>query len=194
MLEGLCRNTPVFLEGNFLILEHEVSLGFVQCPPSVLIYKNRPLGSRRMPRAHDFPTVLLCQASTRARTRRGQDAECSIYQSAWFGNLSAYSWKIPLTVFIAPEHFRAFRRLRERADFPHRDFGPEQNLDAEMNFVTPSADCPHCFADIVRTSCLSSRLLRLPQTILEASALRTASRMFRTPSGKYADTAEDIRC
>ena len=72
----------------------------------------------------------------------------------------------------------AFLSLRERANFPRRDFGPEQNLDAEMNFGTPSADCLHCPANIFRTTRLSSVLLHLPQTILEASAWRTASRMF----------------
>ena len=80
------------------------------------------------------------------------------------------------------------------ANFPRRDFGPEQNLDAEMNLVTPSADCLHCPADIVRTSRLFSRLLHLPQTILEASELRTASRVFGEPSGKVADSAEGIGC
>ena len=44
MLNGLDRNIPVFLEDNFLILEHKVSLGFVPYPSSVLIYKNRPQG------------------------------------------------------------------------------------------------------------------------------------------------------
>ena len=136
----------------------------------------------------------LDQASTWARTRPGQDADGKIYKSAWFGNLSAYSWKIPFTVFIAPERIRALRCLRERANFPRRDFAPEQSLDAEMNFGTPSADCLHCPADIVRTSRLFSVLPHLPQTILDASALRTASRMFGEPSGKHADSAEDIRC
>ena len=63
-----------------------------------------------------------------------------------------------------PERFRAFRRLRERANFPRRDFGPEQNWDAEMIFVTPSAGCLHCPADIVRASRLSPGLPHLPQT------------------------------
>ena len=36
---------PVFLEDNFLILEHKVSLGFAPYPSSVLIYKNRPQGN-----------------------------------------------------------------------------------------------------------------------------------------------------
>ena len=44
MLNGLYRNMPVFLEDNFLILEHKVSFGFVPYPSSVLIYKNRPQG------------------------------------------------------------------------------------------------------------------------------------------------------
>ena len=134
------------------------------------------------------------QASTRAQTRPGQDAEYKIYISAWFGSRSAYSCKIPITVFITPEPFRAFRPIRERANFPRQDFGSKQNLDAEMNFVTPSADCLHCRADIVRTSRLSSMLLHIPHPILEASALRTASRMFGKPSGKHADSAKDIRC
>ena len=45
MLNGLCRNMPVFLEHNSLILEHKVSFGFVPYPSSVLIYKNRPQGN-----------------------------------------------------------------------------------------------------------------------------------------------------
>ena len=45
MLNGLHRNMPVFLEDNFLILEHQVSFGFAPYPSNVLIYKNRPLGS-----------------------------------------------------------------------------------------------------------------------------------------------------
>ena len=44
MLNGLYRNMPVFLEDNFLILEHKVSFGFVPYPSSVLIYKNVPQG------------------------------------------------------------------------------------------------------------------------------------------------------
>ena len=45
MFNGLYRNMPVFLEDNFLILEHKVSFGFVPYPSSVLIYKNRPHGN-----------------------------------------------------------------------------------------------------------------------------------------------------
>ena len=45
-LYGLPRNMPLFSEDNFLILEHKVTFGFVPYPPSVLIYKNRPQGSR----------------------------------------------------------------------------------------------------------------------------------------------------
>ena len=48
MLNGLYRNTPVFFEDNFLILEHKVSFGFVPYPSSVLICKNRPQGKRPM--------------------------------------------------------------------------------------------------------------------------------------------------
>ena len=45
MLNGLCGNMPVFLEDNFLMLEHKVSFGFVPYPASVLIYKSRPQGN-----------------------------------------------------------------------------------------------------------------------------------------------------
>ena len=38
MLKGLYRNMPVCLEGNFMILEHKVSFGFVPSPSSILIY------------------------------------------------------------------------------------------------------------------------------------------------------------
>ena len=38
MLNGLYQNMPVFLEDNFLILEHKVNFGFVPYPSSVLIY------------------------------------------------------------------------------------------------------------------------------------------------------------
>ena len=48
MLNGLYRNMPVFLEDNFLILEHKASFGFVPYPSSVLIYKIRPQGKRRL--------------------------------------------------------------------------------------------------------------------------------------------------
>ena len=46
MLNALYRNMPLFLEDNFLTLEHKVSFGFVPYPSSVLIYKNRPRGNR----------------------------------------------------------------------------------------------------------------------------------------------------
>ena len=46
MFTGLYRNMPVFLEDDFLILEHKVSFACVWYPSSVLIYKNRPLGNR----------------------------------------------------------------------------------------------------------------------------------------------------
>ena len=36
MFNGLYRNMPVFLEDNFLILEHKVSFGFVPYPSRVL--------------------------------------------------------------------------------------------------------------------------------------------------------------
>ena len=42
MLNGWYWNMPVFLEDNFLILEHKVSFGFASYPSSVLIYENRP--------------------------------------------------------------------------------------------------------------------------------------------------------
>ena len=57
MLKGLYRNTPVFLEDTFLILEHKVSFGFVPYPSSVLIYQNRPLGSPPL------TALLSCQWS-----------------------------------------------------------------------------------------------------------------------------------
>ena len=46
MLNGLYQNMPVFLEDNFLILEHKVSFGFVLYSSSVLIYKKCPQGIR----------------------------------------------------------------------------------------------------------------------------------------------------
>ena len=57
MLNGLYRNMPVFLEDNFLILEHKVSFGFVPYPSSVLIYKNRPQGKPGL------TSRLSCQCS-----------------------------------------------------------------------------------------------------------------------------------
>ena len=45
MLNGLCGNMPIFLEHKFLILEHNLSFGFVPYRSSVLIYKNRPQGN-----------------------------------------------------------------------------------------------------------------------------------------------------
>ena len=45
ILNGLYRKMPVFLENNFLTLEHKGSFGFIPCPSSRLIYKNRPPGS-----------------------------------------------------------------------------------------------------------------------------------------------------
>ena len=56
MLNGLYRNMPVFLEDNFLILEHKVSFGFVPYPSSVLIYKNRPLGNQPL---SSYPNIYI---------------------------------------------------------------------------------------------------------------------------------------
>ena len=52
-LNGLHRNMPVFLEDNFLILEHKVSFGFFPYPSSVLIYKKSSTGKT----AFHCPTV-----------------------------------------------------------------------------------------------------------------------------------------
>ena len=84
------------------------------------------------------------QAPTRAQIKPGQGRECKINQSAWFSNLSAYSWKIPFTVLIAPEYFLVFRCLWEGANFPCWDFDADQNFDVEMNFMTPWTDHLHC--------------------------------------------------
>ena len=54
MLNGLYQNMPVFLEDNFLILEHKVSFGFVPYPSSVLIYKKSSTGETGL----DSPTVM----------------------------------------------------------------------------------------------------------------------------------------
>ena len=96
-------------------------------------------------------------------------------------------------VFIIPERFGTFPGLRDRPTFRRRDFGLEQNLDAEMKFGKPSVSCPLCREDFVRTSGLSLYLPRLPHHIPKASALRTASRMSRTRLGHHADRAEDVR-
>ena len=52
MLNGLYRNMPVFLEDNFLILEHKVSFGFVPYPSSVLIYNKTDVGTPKNQRPH----------------------------------------------------------------------------------------------------------------------------------------------
>ena len=52
-------------------------------------------------------------------------------------SVSANSWEIPFTLLIILKHFKAFLCLREKATFPHWDFGPEHSLNAEMNFVAP---------------------------------------------------------
>ena len=57
MFNGLYWNMLVFLEDNFLILEHKVSFSFVPYPSSILIYKNRPHGKRL------FTARLSCQWS-----------------------------------------------------------------------------------------------------------------------------------
>ena len=46
MLNGLCGNIPVYLDDNFLILEHKESFGFVPYSSSALIYKHRQQGKR----------------------------------------------------------------------------------------------------------------------------------------------------
>ena len=56
-LNELHRNMPVFLVGNFLILEHEVSFGFVAYPSSALIYINCPQVKQ------PFTARLSCQWS-----------------------------------------------------------------------------------------------------------------------------------
>ena len=59
MLNGLYQNMPVFLEDNFLILEHKVSFGFVRYPSSVLIYKKSSTGETGL----DSPTVMSVEGS-----------------------------------------------------------------------------------------------------------------------------------
>ena len=44
MFKGLYQNMSIFLEDNFLILEHKIRFGFVLYLSSVLIYNNRPQG------------------------------------------------------------------------------------------------------------------------------------------------------
>ena len=46
MLNGLHQNMPVFLDDNFLILEHNVSFGHVPFLSSVLIYEYLPQGKQ----------------------------------------------------------------------------------------------------------------------------------------------------
>ena len=58
MLNSLYRNMPLFLEDNFLILEHKVSFGFVPYPSSVLINKYLSQGKRPL------SPQLSCQWST----------------------------------------------------------------------------------------------------------------------------------
>ena len=53
MLNGLCRNMPVLLEDNFLILEHKVSFGFVPYPSKCSTGKA----------GTDFPTVMSVERS-----------------------------------------------------------------------------------------------------------------------------------
>ena len=77
MLNGWYRNMPVFLEDNFLILEHKVSFGFASYPSSVLIYKNRPRGN-----LHISPR-LSCQWSVAQQkdSRPGYVALlCTVYK------------------------------------------------------------------------------------------------------------------
>ena len=59
MLNGLYQNMPVFLEDNFLILEHKVSFGFIPYPSSVLIYKKSSTGETGI----DSPTVMSVERS-----------------------------------------------------------------------------------------------------------------------------------
>ena len=59
MLNELYQNMPVFLEDNFLILEHKVSFGFVPYPSSVLIYKKSSTGETGL----DSPTVMSVERS-----------------------------------------------------------------------------------------------------------------------------------
>ena len=73
---------------------------------------------------------ILVVIKTARPLGRGQDAESNLLNPHSFRNLSAYSWKIPLTVFIIPKHFPAFPHLREREKCPRPNFGLDQNLDA----------------------------------------------------------------
>ena len=66
----------------------------------------------------------------------------------------------------------------ERAKLPCQDVNLEQNSEAGMNFVTPSATCLHCRLDIGRTFYLSLELSHLPQTIFKAPALVTLRKCF----------------
>ena len=65
--------------------------------------------------------------------RPGKDVDWKVSKSTQFTKIPAYSWNIILTVFIAPEHFRAFQRIREREHFRRRYFGPEKKMDADIN-------------------------------------------------------------
>ena len=83
MLNGLYRNMPVFLEENFLILEHKVSFGFVPYPSRVLIYKNHPLVNQPL------TPWLPCQWSIR---QQRDSPPCYPLQSCWILTVPAWSF------------------------------------------------------------------------------------------------------
>ena len=96
MLNGLYRNMPVFLEDNFLILEHKVSFGFAPYPSSVLIYKNRPQGN-----LHQSPR-LSCQWSVAQQ----RDSRPGYLYGRIFCQFLHFLLIVPLTWLKSDTHVR----------------------------------------------------------------------------------------
>jgi hypothetical protein len=92
------------------------------------------------------------------------------------------------TVFIIPKHFLTFPHLPEVKKCPHRNFGQDQNLDADINFGTPSVSCPSCPPDIATISSSSETLLCLPNIVLKAPAHRQCPE----PLGHLPERSESI--
>ena len=99
----------------------------------------------------------------------------------------------PHTVFIIPKPFWVFPHVPDIKKFPRRNFGPDQNLDVEINFHTPSASCPCCCSDIVTTSAPFGNLRHLLSVVPKASAPRTMSGNFAKASGKRAEGPEALQ-
>ena len=125
---------------------------------------------------------------------RGQDAECKLSKSAFIQQLLRIFLKDSVHCLYHSYTLPGVSALSGEGKMSASKFWYRSKLDAEINFLTPSATCLHCRADIVRTSRLSVTLPPLPKTLLKASAVRGALRRqaeaTRNVSGKRGADAD----